>query len=315
MKIRTLDQAVVEYLAHRHRRRLAPGTLIANRASLDRFMLFCDERHLTAPRAVTTRVLDAFATYLKERYRGRGPAHGRRLAPTSRHTTLRHVRGLFAFLVREGHLLVDPAQHLVFRLPRRLDLEREVKPADLEAMLATCPLTGAIGPRNRAMLEVLYGCGLRRSELVGLDLYDVDLKAGTILVREGKGGKTRLLPVAGAARRALRHYIHHARPLVISRKTGNALFLGEWGTRLTGGRLNQILGECAQRAGLKRRPTPHGLRHGFALALLRHGAGVESVRRLLGHTRVDTTELYTALTAEDLRQVHRRTHPRERRSS
>jgi site-specific recombinase XerD len=294
---------------------LSPATLITNRASLDRFLRFCEERHLTALRAVTARVLDAFATYLKTRYRGRGTARGRRLAPTSRQDTLRQVRGLFAFLVREGHLLLDPAQHLVARLPRRLDLEREVRQADLEAMLATCAPTGAMGPRNRAMLEVLYGCGLRRSELVGLDLYDVDLKAGTILVRHGKGGKTRLLPVAGQARRAVRHYIHHARPLVISKTTGNALFLGEWGRRLSGGRLSQILHECAHRAGLARRATPHGLRHGFALALLRHGAGVESVRRLLGHARVDTTELYTALTAEDLRQVHRRTHPRERRSS
>lgn len=308
---------MIAFLEHRCRRRLAPGTIELSRTTLRRFVGFCRGRGITTPQAVTAELVDTFVVDLRTRRQSGGWARGRRLSPRTVAMIVSHVCLLFGFLVREGHLLADPTSQLATKpAGPRLELERAVTLAELDAMIAVCDPATALGVRDRAMLELLFGTGLRRAEMVALDLYDLDLRAGTVFVRSGKGGASRLVPVAGQARRALRRYLDRGRPALITSRTNNALFLGVRGQRIGGGRVHQIVGECAHRAGLARRIGrrigPHGFRHGFALALLRGGAGIHAVQRLLGHARVDTTELYTALTLDDVREVHRRTHPRER---
>lgn len=308
-----LEDAAEAYLEHRLSRRLAPDTVRLNRLTLRRFLSFCRRRAIATAQAVTAELMDAFVVELRTRRLATGWARGRYLSAGTVASTVHQVRFLFRYLVREGVLLADPTCHLVMRQgAMRLELERAVTPADVAAMVKACDAGTALGLRDRAVLELLFGSGLRRAEVVALNLYDVDLRAGTVFVRSGKGGKSRLVPVAGQARHALRRYLDHAHPTLITSRTGDALFLGIGGQRISGKRLGQIVSERARAAGVTRRTTPHDFRHGFALALLRGGADVHAVQRLLGHARVDTTELYTTLTAEDVRAVHRRTHPRER---
>jgi integrase/recombinase XerD len=170
------------------------------------------------------------------------------------------------------------------------------------------------GLRDHAMLELLYGAGLRISELVGLDVDDVDLEEGAVRVM-GKGRKEREVPVGRYARDAVTSYLSAGRPILARPKTRGALFLNTRGGRLTRQSCDRILKTHARAAGLTRRITLHSLRHSFATHLLEGGADVRVVQELLGHASVATTQIYTLVTREHLREVYYSTHPRARRGS
>ena len=170
------------------------------------------------------------------------------------------------------------------------------------------------GMRDRAILELLYGAGLRISELTGLDVDDVDLDDGYVRVL-GKGGKERDVPVGRYAREAVSAYLTRARPAFATVRTRGALFLNVRGGRLTRQSCARILGDAAIVAGIDRRVTLHDLRHSFATHLLDGGADVRVVQELLGHASVATTQIYTLVTEEHLREVYYSSHPRARRGS
>ena len=168
------------------------------------------------------------------------------------------------------------------------------------------------GLRDRALLELLYGSGLRVSELVGLDVDDVDLEEGAVRVL-GKGGKEREVPLGRFGRDATAAYLTRARPVFASALSRGALLLNQRGGRLTRQSVNRILAEHVRRAGIRRRVTPHSLRHSFATHLLEGGADVRVVQEMLGHASVATTQIYTLVTREHLREVYYTSHPRARR--
>jgi integrase/recombinase XerD len=179
--------------------------------------------------------------------------------------------------------------------------------------LLAAPSDGSpAGLRNRAVLETLYGAGLRVSELVGLDVDDVDLEGASVRVM-GKGGKEREVPLGRYARRALESYLRRARPALATPRSRSALFLNARGGRLTRQGCAKILRACAERAGIRRRVSPHTLRHSFATHLLEGGADVRVVQELLGHSKVATTQIYTLVSREHLREVYLAAHPRGRR--
>jgi len=168
------------------------------------------------------------------------------------------------------------------------------------------------GKRDRAILETLYGMGLRRGECARLDVADVDLAAGTLLVRDGKGRKDRMVPVPGRAAAALSVYLRDVRRQLVVNPHEPALFLTAWwGKRLSEVSLSFLLRRHAQVAGIAN-VHPHALRHACATHLLRGGADVRHVQAILGHKKLQTTSLYTRVVIEDLRQVVSRAHPRER---
>jgi integrase/recombinase XerD len=282
-------------------------------ADLARFTGFCRRRALTRPAAVTPATLDAFAVYLRRVYRTRGSAGGHPLKRSTVTGTLRAVRAFFAALVRAGELFVDPAAELVIRGEARLILDRTVHARDFAALVRAVDASTPRGVRNRAMLEVLFGCGLRRAELVALDVDDVDVARGLVCVRHGKGGRGRLVPLQGQARRWVSRYLERARPEQVTAASGLALFLATGGRRLAGASVCGIVREAGRRAALVRPVSPHQMRHGYATGLLCGGADVRAVQVLLGHERLDTTEHYTHLQVDDLKRVHQKTHPRERR--
>jgi integrase/recombinase XerD len=187
----------------------------------------------------------------------------------------------------------------------------------IEVLMDLPPDDDPIGLRDRAILETLYGSGLRISELVGLDVDDVDLDAGHVLVRSGKGSKARLVPLGRAGRRAIGAYLTAVRPELLKRSkqksSRGALFLNARGGRLSRQGTWKILKAHASGAGLGARVTPHTLRHSFATHMLDAGADIRVVQELLGHASLATTQVYTLVSDGKLREVYYSSHPRARR--
>ncbi len=222
------------------------------------------------------------------------------------------VRSLFGFLASEGVISKDPTDDLssprVGRsLPKTLTVE------EVEKLLATASRGDTPeARRDQAMLELLYATGMRVSELVSLNVEDVDLEHGVVRCF-GKGAKERAIPIHQQAIDALRDYMAHVRPLVKSRRSGHAVFLNRRGERLTRQGFWLILKGHARRAGIKSTITPHTLRHSFATHMLRGGAPLRHVQELLGHASITTTQIYTHLTGEHVRQEYDKAHPRSGR--
>ena len=242
------------------------------------------------------------------------------LSSTSAARTVVAVRGFHKFAVADGLATVDPASAVKpptpsKRLPKALPL------ADVEAILEAAGAPGTtLALRDRALLEVLYGTGARISEAVGLDVDDLALPGagedvGTVLLR-GKGGKERLVPVGSFAQEAVDAYLVRGRPELVAAGRGTpALFLNARGGRLSRQSAWAVLVKAADRAGVTRDVSPHTLRHSFATHLLDGGADVRVVQELLGHASVTTTQVYTLVTVDNLREVFATAHPRARDSS
>ena len=302
----TLADGARQYLEHLEvERGLAPATLRAYRRDLARYQAFLAGRGLSTPGEVGQQHVADFLAAIRT-----GDDGGATLGAASAARAVVAVRGLHRFLLLEGQVAVDPASRVhpppaPRRLPKALDLP------DVERLLAAAAAPGTPAAlRDRALLEVLYGCGVRISEAVGLDLDDVDRVGGLVRVL-GKGSKERLVPVGGYAATALDAYLVRARPGLAQRGRGvPALFLNSRGGRLTRQSAWLSLRVAAERAGLTASISPHTLRHSFATHLLEGGADVRVVQELLGHASVATTQIYTRVTADTLREVYAATHPR-----
>ncbi|GHC87908.1 tyrosine recombinase XerD [Nocardiopsis terrae] len=304
-------------------RALADNTLLAYRRDLCRYVGYLEDQGLTELAQVCPGHVGAYLGALREGDEEHAP-----LGAASAGRALAAVRGLHRFAVREGWAAVDPAVDVTppvppMRLPKAAPLEVVERlleasgPADAPASAARADL---LAQRDRALLEVLYGTGARVSEAVGLDVDDVaeavdaaDTGGAVGLVRfRGKGGKERLVPLGSYARRALGGYLTLVRPtLVASGRGGPALFVNARGGRLTRQGGWALLSAAAERAGVEG-VSPHTLRHSFATHLLDGGADIRVVQELLGHSSVTTTQVYTLVTVERLREVYASSHPRAR---
>jgi integrase/recombinase XerD len=221
------------------------------------------------------------------------------------------VQRLFRFLVRQAMILQDPTLNLV--LPSWKKLPRAVLNQAHARRLVACPdpIT-ARGKRDRALLELLYGTAIRVGECERLNLKDLDLAKGLLMIRSGKGRKDRVVPVVGRAAAALDVYLRESRPELVKDPREGTLFITSWGTRLNTKRIQDLVRSNAKAAGIDIRVTPHTLRHGCATHLLQGGADVRHVQKLLGHSNVQTTAIYTHVDTRDLARVMERAHPRER---
>jgi integrase/recombinase XerD len=300
---RYLDHLAVE-------RGLSANTLTAYRRDLRRYVAFCDARGVRTPGEVESSTVRSFVASVSASTWGEDerPYKARSVARATS-----SVRSFHRFLLREGAVERDPASTVILpKLPRSLPhpLPRD----DVTRLLESPdPLTPA-GIRDRAILELLYGAGLRISELVGLDVDELDLEEGSVRVM-GKGGKEREVPLGRMARESVGAYLNRARPVFASPTSRSALFLNMRGGRLTRQSCARLLSTHVKAAGIDRRVTLHSLRHSFATHLLEGGADVRVVQELLGHASVATTQIYTLVTREHLREVYYSSHPRARRGS
>ncbi|WP_407924502.1 site-specific tyrosine recombinase XerD [Actinomadura physcomitrii] len=307
-----LEAAVRTYLGHLAvERGLAANTLSSYRRDLLRYVRVQDGRGRTGVGDITEDDVRAFLVGLRE-----GDEEHPPLSAGSAARALVAVRGLHRFALREGLASDDPAHDVKpptppRRLPKAITLE------EVERLLAAAagPSDGdagtARGLRDRALLELLYGSGARISEAVGLDVDDLDLADGFARVA-GKGGKARVVPIGDYAARAVDAYLVRARPeLAGAGRGGPALFLNARGGRLSRQGAWMVLRAAADRARLTQ-VSPHTLRHSFATHLLDGGADVRVVQELLGHASVTTTQVYTLVTVQLLREVYATSHPRAR---
>ena len=237
-------------------------------------------------------------------------AAGQELAPASRARLLSTLRGFFRFLAAEEVVRQDPTATLL--APRRgRNLPVVLSVAQVERLLAATGGSTAVDLRDVAILELLYGCGCRVSELCGLDLTDVDPGEATLLLR-GKGRKQRLVPLGEPALAAVSHYLDAGRPHLLGRRPAAALFLNRRGGRLSRVSVWQLVKRAAATAGLPDSVSPHTLRHSFATHLLEGGADLRIVQELLGHADIATTEIYTHIDRRWLEEAWLAAHPRAR---
>ncbi|MGE4651531.1 MAG: site-specific tyrosine recombinase [Myxococcota bacterium] len=289
-----LTAAVVE-------RGLAPRTVEAYGRDLARFAAFLPESRLRDVTRIERSDVLGFAARL----------HQDGLAPRSRARALVALRGLVAHLRMQGVLQINPMEEVELpsfdrTLPRVLSTEESV------ALIEAAADDGPLGLRDQAMLEVLYGSGLRVSELVNLPLSGLDRRGGWLRV-EGKGRKERLVPLGGPALEAIERYLDGGRPALArgSRRDVDALFLSRRGSAMTRQNFFQRIRGIARRAGISEdRVSPHVLRHAFATDLLEGGADLRSVQAMLGHQNLVTTEIYTHVSRRRLRETVERRHPR-----
>ena len=316
-----LQRAVRTYLDHLVvERGLADNTLKSYRRDLRRYVAFLADRDLDDPGAVSEEVVTAFLRALRE-----GDAEHPPLGAGSAARTVVAVRGFHKFTVREGLAATDPSAAVrppapAKRLPKALPL------ADIERILDAAGAPGTtLALRDRALLEMLYGTGARISEAVGLDVDDLELPypsdspdSGAVRLR-GKGGKERVVPVGSYAAEAVAAYLVRGRPELAglstgaaARGSGGALFLNARGGRLSRQSAWTVLQKATERAGVTAEVSPHTLRHSFATHLIDGGADVRVVQELLGHASVTTTQVYTLVTVDSLREVYATAHPRAR---
>ena len=297
-----LERAIEDYLTYlRVERGLSPATIRAYRGDLADF---------ASGRGVATSWADgpdAARRHLAERTR-RGSPHDPGLAPTSLRRRAASIRGFYRFVYGDGLIERDVAAHI--DLPRQPRLLPEtLTVADVEALLDAAP-----DLRGRALLELLYAAGLRVSEAIGLDRADLALDGGYVRVI-GKGDKERLVPVGDIALDWLARWLEEGRPALlalhhVTPQRGGPLFLGDRGGRLARQQAFAIVRGAARRAGLADGVSPHTLRHSFATHLLEGGADLRIVQELLGHASISTTQLYTHVTGERVREIYARAHPR-----
>jgi integrase/recombinase XerD len=300
---RFLDHLTVE-------RGLSPNTVMAYRRDLRRYAAFLQRRRVADAADVDGRTVSAFvASISSSRHHDGAPYRA-----TSVVRALSSVRSFHQFLLREGEASDDPTRGVLRpRLPR--SLPRPLSVEDVARLLAAPRPTDEKGLRDRAILETMYGAGLRVSEVVGLDVDDVDLEDGSVRVL-GKGGKERDVPLGRYARDSIGAYLSRARATLVTPRSRSALFLNRRdGRRLSRQACWNAIREHAAAAGIDKRVTPHTLRHSFATHLLEGGADVRVVQELLGHASVATTQVYTLVTKEHLREVYFSAHPRARRTA
>lgn len=303
-----MGRAVDAWLTHLDvERGVSANTLAAYRRDLARWSAHLTARGVQRPEDVTQAHVADFLAGLRE-----GDDDHRPLAASSAARTLVAVRGLHRFLTLEGVLDADPSRDVA--PPRTPDrLPKAIPLADVERLLEAASLGDTPAAlRDRALLEVLYGTGARISEAVGLDVDDLDTQERVVRLR-GKGGKERIVPLGSYAAEALSAWLVRGRPALVGQGRGTpAVFLGVRGARLSRQSAWAVLRAAADRAGLRGHLSPHTLRHSFATHLLEGGADVRVVQELLGHASVTTTQIYTRVTVQQLREVYAQSHPRAR---
>lgn len=269
------------------------------------FLAWCAERGLTEPAEITRPILERYQRHLFHQRK----RNGEPLTFRSQHARLVALRSWFRWMTRQNHILHNPASELELpRLPHRLP-QHVLTMQEAEQVLQQPDIHDPIGLRDRAILEVLYSTGMRRMEVIHLKLYDLDLERGTILIRQGKGKKDRYVPIGERAIAWVQKYIREARgDLTVEPDTGT-LFVSHAGEEIGRDQLTMTVRSYVLKAKIGKTGACHLFRHTMATLMLEGGADIRFIQQMLGHARLDTTEIYTHVSIRMLKQVHNATHP------
>ena len=283
----------------------SPRTVDRRRYSLGRFVDWVKERGAESHGDLTTELLEAYRRSLFHHRNGRT---GKPLRFATQASYLVAVKHWLGWLAEEGWLETNPAEKLQLPKEEHRLPSGYLTLAEVETLLATVDLTTPSGLRDRAILETFYSTGMRRSELIALNLDDIDHDRGLVIIRQGKGRKDRVVPIGKRALEWLDKYLADGRPALLRQAT-DALFPTSRGNRFHCVNLSSRVRSYLDAAGIRRRGSCHMLRHTAATLMLEGGADLRSIQTLLGHESLNTTQIYTHITIERLREVHEKTHP------
>lgn len=294
------------FLAHLTARAYSQGSIDAHRWALGGFVEWAEAENHATPDAFSRATLEAYQLHL---HRYRSPRGGNALAVNTQLARLGCVRRFFASLCRSGIIPANPAADLDLPRKQAQRLPKSLAPDEIGRLMAQADTTDPFGLRDRAMLELFYATGIRRTEMTRLDLGDYDAAARTLLVRKGKNGKSRLLPVGERAAAWLDRFLAESRPRFDHLPYETAFFLSGYGERFSPAYLGNWVKKLLRRCGIDKPGACHLWRHSCATDMHRGGADIRYVQEMLGHERLETTQIYTHVHIEALREVHARCHP------
>ena len=293
------------YLEHLRINNFAEDTIYFRAKALRYFRQFCEQLGITQARQVTRAVMVNYQSYMFH-YR---KENGRPLTIGTQHHRLNVIVAFFSFLTKEALILYNPAADLdmprkEYRLPKTI-----LSVPEVEAVMNAPDITTPMGIRDRAIIEVLYSTGIRRKELCNLDIGHLDFDRGLLRVEQGKGKKDRFVPVGERALTWTQKYLADVRPLLCPSLNEQACFLNTLGCRITPGRLGSHVHEIIEKAEIGKSGSCHLFRHSFATHLIENGCDVRYVQAMLGHSSLETTEIYTHVSMRQLKKAHDRYHP------
>ena len=301
----SLRGTMAEHLQSMQVRNYTPPSVLGRAACLNLFALWCEERGLMRPGEVTKPILERYQRHLFH-YRKK---NGRPLGVGTQYGRLQALRMYFRWLAKQNLILYNPASDL--EMPRRgRHLPHFVlTPLEAEQVLSMPDIGTPSGIRDRAMLETMYSTGVRRMELVQLDVFAIKPELGVAFVRQGKGQKDRVVPIGERALQWVDKYLQEVRPTLVVEPDAGVLFLTEYGEAFNPARLTTVVREYVLGSGVARRGACHLFRHTVATAMLENGADVRYVQELLGHASLESTQVYTHVSIRQLKAVHAATHP------
>jgi integrase/recombinase XerD len=305
----SLAAFVASYLEWLKVHNYSPLTVESRELYLGYFVAWCTERGLRQPREITRPVLERYQRSLYHHKKRNGEPmsfHGQRIR-------LVPLRAWFKWLAKQNYLLYNPASELELpklehRLPKHILTTQEV-----EQILALANLDEPTGIRDRAMLEALYSTGMRRAELASLSLFDLDRERGTVMIRQGKGKKDRMIPIGDRAMHWIERYQIEVRPALVATRNQNALFLTTLGEAFTPPRLTELVRDYVIAAKTGKSGSCHLFRHTMATLMLENGADIRFIQAMLGHAELSTTQIYTQVSIRKLKEIHSATHPEKPR--
>jgi integrase/recombinase XerD len=286
-------------------------TALERGVRLKRLIAWCADRGITRPTEITKPILEKYQSSLFY-YR---KANGQPLSLTTQRNFLTSVKGFFRWLAQKNLILYNPASEILLprlakRLPRHVLSQREA-----ERVIAIPDVRTPLGLRDRAMLEILYSTGIRRMELISLKLYDLDPDRGTLMIREGKGRRQRVVPIGERALRWTEKYIREVRPTLAPSSDEGYIFLTHKGYPFEADSMTEHIRVYVERAEIPKHGAVHLFRHTMATLMLEGGADIRFIQAMLGHSKLETTQIYTQVSIRQLKAIHDATHPAKMKRS
>ena len=294
-----------QYLEALAVRNYTTKTVEGRRYAVNVFLSWCQERELARAADITKPILESFLRYL-HRYR---KANGKPLGFSTRYNQIVAVKDLFRWLCRSNFMLFNPASELDLPRPEKRLPEEPLTISQVEMVLSQPDLSDPLGVRDRAILELFYSSGIRRTELTRLQESDLNRERCTLQIRQGKGKKDRVVPVGQRALTWLERYSDEVRPQLQLDPSEHALFLSSYGESINPDVLGRKVTAYIKQADIGRQGSCHLFRHTCATHMLEGGADTRFIQQLLGHAKLETTQIYTEVSIKQLQEVHARTHP------
>lgn len=301
---------MLRFIEHCKTINMSKNTVHSRGIYLKKFIAWCDERGLIKAQEITRPILERYQRHLFLMRK----SNGQPLSVSGQLSYLNAIRALFRWLTKQNYILYNPASDLELpkatkRLPKHI-----LTAQDAETILNQPDITTDTGIRDRAMMEVLYSTGMRRTELTNLKVTDVDIDRGTVIVRHGKGDKDRMIPIGERAILWIEKYLSEVRPELVIGLSDNILFLNTHGDAVGESWLSRIVKKYIEQADINKTGSCHLFRHTMATLMLENGADIRYIQAMLGHAKLDTTQIYTQVSIQKLKDVHTATHPGKHKS-